>query len=130
MWRSRLRVVRDLTAVVQIPALPVFHARQDLAFRGTIGTEFVGHNDSLHVARTLQQLAKEALSGLRVTPAPHQNIKHVAMLINGPPEIVQLAANADKHLIQEPLVARLRPASLEGFGITRPKRRLQSRIVS
>ena len=60
------RLVRDLTAVVEIPALPMFHARQDLTFRGTVGSEFIGHDHSGRVAQALQQLAEEALGRLRV----------------------------------------------------------------
>jgi hypothetical protein len=113
--------VRDLAAIVEIPVLPMFHARQDLTFRGTIGPEFICHDDSGHIAQTLQQLAKEALGGLRVTPALHQNIKHVAMLINGSPEVVQFAADPHEHLIQEPLVSGLWPPLLERFGIGAPE---------
>ena len=38
------RLVRDFAAVVQIPALPMLDARQDLAFGGSIGAQFVGHD--------------------------------------------------------------------------------------
>ena len=37
-------LVRDFAAVVEIPALPMLDARQDLAFGGSIGAEFVGHD--------------------------------------------------------------------------------------
>jgi hypothetical protein len=53
------RLVQDLAAVIQISTLPIFHARQDLAFGDPVRPEFIGHNDSWHVAQTLQQLAKE-----------------------------------------------------------------------
>jgi len=122
--------VRHLTAVVEIPALPLFHARQDLTLGGTIGSKFVGHDHSGHVAQTLEQLAKEALGGRLVAATLHQHIEHVAVLVDRPPEIVQFAADADKYLIQKPFVAGLRPAPLAGFGITRPKRRLHARMVS
>ncbi len=82
------RLVRHLAAIVEIPALTVFDARQDLAFGGTIGTEFICHDHSRHVAQTLQQLAKEALGSLRVPAALDQHIKHVPVLINSPPEVV------------------------------------------
>ena len=115
------RLVRDLAAVVEIPALTVFHARQDLAFGSAIGPEFIGNDGSGHVAQTLQQLAKEALGGIRVTAALHHNIKHVAMLINGSPEVVQFASDAHEHLIQEPFVAGLWPPLLERLGIGSPE---------
>jgi hypothetical protein len=63
------RLVRDLTAIVEISALPMFNAQQDLTFRSTIGPEFIGHDNSGNVAQTLQQLAKEALGGFLVAAA-------------------------------------------------------------
>jgi len=44
----------DLTAVVEIPALAMFNAPQDLAFGGPIGPEFIRHDDSGNIAQTLQ----------------------------------------------------------------------------
>jgi hypothetical protein len=110
-------LMRDLTAVVQISALPMFNAGQDLTLGGPIGSEFIRHDDSGHVAQTLQQLAKEALGRLRVAAALDQHIKHVAVLVYRPPEVVQLAADADKYLIQKPFVSWSRSAPLEGFGV-------------
>ena len=99
----------------------MFHARQDLAFGGTIGSEFIGHDHPGHIAQTLQQLAKEALGRLRVAAALDQHIEHVPMLINGPPKIMQFAPDADKHLVQKPFVAGLRPPPLERLGIGSPE---------
>jgi hypothetical protein len=109
--------VRHLTAIVQVSALPMFHAWQDLAPCGPVRSEFVGHDYPRHVAQALQQLAKEALGSPLVAPVVDQHIEHVPVLINGSPEIVQFASDADKDLIQEPYVAGLWPATLEGLGI-------------
>ena len=98
-------LARHLTAIVEIPALPVFHAPQDLAFRGAIGSEFIRHDNSGRVARALRQLAKEALGRLRVAAALKQNVEHIPMVIDCPPEVVQFAPDADKPLIHEPLVS-------------------------
>src|SRR3954447_587573 len=87
----------------------MFNTLQDLAFGGTIGSEFIGYNHPRHVA--------QALGCLLATPALHQHIKHVSMLINGPPEIVQSAPDADEHLIQKPFVSGLRPPPLERLGV-------------
>jgi hypothetical protein len=91
--------VRDLAAVVEIPALPMFNTRQDLTLGGPIRSEFIRHDHSWRVAQALQQLAKEALGRFLVAATLHQHIEHVAVLINGPPEIVQFASDADKYLI-------------------------------
>ena len=69
--------MRDLAAVVEIPALPMLNTRQDLAFGGTIGSKFVSHDGSGHVAQTLQQLAEEALRCLLVAMTLNQYIEHV-----------------------------------------------------
>lgn len=39
------------------------------------------------------------------------------MLINGSPEIVQLAPNAHEHFIRKPFVSGLRPPPLQGLGV-------------
>ena len=44
------RLVRDLTAIVEIPALPLLTAWQDLAFGGTIGPKFIGSVAALKLA--------------------------------------------------------------------------------
>jgi len=109
--------VRDLTAVVEVPALPMFNTRQDLAFGGTIRSEFVGHDHPRHVAQTLQQLAKEAFGRFSVTAALDQHIKHISVLINSSPEVVQFASDADENLVQKPFVAGMRPVPFEAFGV-------------
>ena len=43
------------------------------------------------------------------------------MLVDGSPEIVQLAADADEHLVQMPLIAWLWPAALERVGERPPE---------
>ena len=93
----------------------MFNPLQDLAFSGAIGSEFIRHEDSGRVAQTLQQLAKEALDRFLVAAALDQPIEHVAMLINGSPEVVPFASIADKHFVQELLVTGFRPP-LEGLG--------------
>ena len=95
----------------------MLNTRQDLAFGSTVGTKFIRQDHSGHVAQPLQQLAKEALGCFRVAAALDQNVKHVPVLVDSLPEVVQFAADADEHLVQEPLVTGLRPASLEGLGL-------------
>jgi hypothetical protein len=99
----------------------MLNARQDLASGGAIGPEFISHEYPRHVAQTFQQLAKEAFRRPRVATIRNQYIEHVPMLINGSPEVVQFTPDADKHLIQEPPVAGLRPAPFEAVGAGSPE---------
>jgi hypothetical protein len=45
----------------------------------------------------------------------------MAVLIHGPPQIVAFAADAQKHLIQVPLVSRPGPPPVELIGIGLPE---------
>jgi hypothetical protein len=95
----------------------MFNARQDLTLGGTIGSEFIRHKYPRHIPQTLQQLAKEALGRLPVAAILNQYIEHVAVLINGPPEVMQFAPDANERLIQKPFVFGLWPAQLEAVGV-------------
>jgi hypothetical protein len=77
----------------------MFDVRQDLAFGSAIGSESIGHDHPRDVTQTLQQFAEEALGRFRITAALHQTIEYIPVLINGSPEVVQLASDTDKHLI-------------------------------
>ena len=48
------RLVRDFAAIVEIPALPMLNAREDLALSGSIGAKFIRHDDSGNIAQALQ----------------------------------------------------------------------------
>ena len=43
------------------------------------------------------------------------------MLINGSPEVVQFASDANEHLVQKPFVTGLRPAPFECLGVGPPE---------
>jgi hypothetical protein len=128
--RSRRRVGWCDTSVVEIPALPVLQPGQDVAVRCGVALQLVRDDHTRDVLQALQQLAEEPLGSLGASPALHENVEHVAVLVDRTPETVLLAANADKHLVQEPLVARPRRRRFSSFANCRPKRRPHSRIVS
>src|SRR5919206_1535783 len=113
------RPMRVLGTIVQISALPMLDTGQDLALRGSIRSELVGHDHSGHIAQALEQLLEEALRCLGVAPALNQDVEDLAILVHGTPEIVYLAADADEDLVQMPLVTRTRspPAQLVGEGL-------------
>ena len=57
-----------------------------------------------------QQPLEEALRGRGVPAVLHQDVEHDAVLVHRPPEVMQLAVDADEHLIEVPGVTRLRPS--------------------
>ena len=51
------------------------------------------------------ETAKKAFSRTVIAAALHQNVKHIAVLVHGTPEIVALPLNGDKYFVDVPHVA-------------------------
>jgi hypothetical protein len=85
----------------------VLDIRQDLAFRHTVTFQLVGDEDARRVLQALQETLEEALRRPGIAACLDQDIKHDAVLINGAPEIMQIALDPNEYLVQVPLVTRL-----------------------
>src|SRR4051812_1688995 len=92
----------------------MFNAGHNLALRRTVASQLVGDEHTRRVAQAFQQFAEEPLGGFGIAPALHQDVEDVPILTDCPPQIMNLAADADEHLVSIPFVARLRPAALQG----------------
>ena len=97
--------MRNLGPVVKVAALPVLDARQDLASGSAVAAQLVGHDHPWDILQAVQQFTEKPPSGTGVTPALDHDIEHLAVLVDRTPEVVQLADDADEHLVQVPLVA-------------------------
>src|SRR5687768_11611684 len=84
--------------------LAVLHPRQNFLFCGTIALELVRNDHPRDILAALEPHAEERLGGCLVAPALHQDIKHVAILIDGPPQVMALTVDRQKDLIQVPRV--------------------------
>ena len=93
------RLVRDLGPVVEVAAVPMLDPGQDLPFGGAIAAKFIGYNDTRHVLQTFEQLLEKALGRLGVAPALHKDVEHGTVLVDRPPQVVLLAADAQEYLI-------------------------------
>jgi hypothetical protein len=82
------RLVGILGAVVEIAVLAMLHTREHFPLGRTIAFELIRDDDPRDVHQPLQQLAKELLRGVLVSPPLHQDIQHVAVLIGRPPQIM------------------------------------------
>jgi hypothetical protein len=91
--------VRHLDPIVEITALAILDAWQDLAFRSRIAAQLVGDDYPQHVLQTTQQLAEEALGRAGIASALHEDVEHTPFLIDRAPEVMQLAPDADEDLI-------------------------------
>jgi hypothetical protein len=95
-------LVRILRAVIQGPMVAVLHAGQELSPRRLVALEFIGDEHPRYIPQSLEEFAKEAFSRNLIATALDQDIENLAILIDRPPELVPLAMNRAKHLIQVP----------------------------
>jgi hypothetical protein len=104
-------------AIIQVSVLPMLHTGEDLPFGCAIARQLIGDDHSGNIRQPFEELPEELLGGVRVAPPLHQDIEHVAILVDGAPEIVPLPVNGEKDFIQVPLVARLGPAPAKPIGV-------------
>src|SRR6266481_5630648 len=77
------RLMGILGPIVRSLVLYVPHTGQYLRLGGGITAEFVGDDGPRHILQPPQQLAKELLGSLSVAARLHQDIEHLAVLIDG-----------------------------------------------
>ena len=101
--------------------IAVFHCRHRGTVRGTVASQFVGDQPTGLTALAFEQTAEKAFSRFLISSASHQNINHVTVLVNGPPEIVAFAVYRNKHFVDMPGIAQLSVSLFEFAGIVRSK---------
>src|SRR5689334_13509543 len=97
-----------LTPIIEIAALTVLYAREDLAFGRVIALQLIGDDHARHVGYPLEQLAKELLRRVLIAAALHQDSEDIVVLIHRAPQVMARAMDRQEHLIQVPLIARAR----------------------
>lgn len=80
-------LVRVFRSLVQPPVAPMLNAGHDLLLGRLIDPELVRDQHPGDVLAALQQFAEELLGRGFVSSALHQDIKHIPILIDGPPQI-------------------------------------------
>ena len=86
----------------------VLEAGRDLPLRGAVRGQPVRHDPSWEPALLLEEPDEQAARGARVAAALQALARHDAVLVDGPPQPVDLAANHDPDLVEVPHVARPR----------------------
>ena len=79
--------------------LPMLDAGHDRPLCGSIAGEFVRDHHARCHALLLEQLAQQALGGFRIAAALNQDVEHDAMLVDGAPEPMLPACDADRNLV-------------------------------
>ena len=70
---------------------------------------------------TFQEFAKEAFCCTPVAPRLDEDINHVPILIDRPPQILPLTVDGDKDFVQKPSVSELTLSPLQALGIVAPE---------
>ena len=86
-------------AIIEIAVLPMLHTGEDLPFGGAIARQFIRDHHPGDIRQTFEELPEELLGSALVAASLYEDIKHVAVLIDGAPQILPLAMNRQKHLI-------------------------------
>jgi hypothetical protein len=94
--------------------------------RRLIASELIGDQHPRRRALPLEEFAEEPLGGLSVAPALDEDVEDVAVLVDGPPQILTTAVDRHEHLVEVPLVAgrgwrRRRPAAKTGPNLAHTK---------
>ncbi len=110
--------MRDFSPVVFVLACSMDHGRKDFPMCGRITPKLVGDQLPGCLSLLFQHLTKEALSGSTISTLGNQNIDHVSILIEGPPQIEALTLDGDEEFIDVPDVVEssLFPTQSSGVG--------------
>ena len=105
--------MRVLRPVVCSQAPIVLSRKPDRAERCRIGSQPVGHNPARRKAVLLKQFHHEFLCGLCIPSALDEEIQHLTLVVDRPPEPVFTAADRNHHFIEVPMIARSRPRTAD-----------------
>ena len=97
-----------LGAVVEPLVGAVLEAGRDLPLRGAVRGQPVGHDPPRPPALLLEKPDEQAARGALVAAALHDLVEHDPVLVDGPPEPADPAADHDPDLVEVPDVARPR----------------------
>jgi hypothetical protein len=115
------RLMGVLGPVIQVLPAAMLHRRHQLAVSDLIAGQLVGHNHPRHLPQAVEQPTEKPLSRHRVAPRLHQDVEHVAVLVDRAPQLTGSAVDLDKNLVEVPLVAGAGSAPAQLVGIVRPE---------
>jgi len=108
--------MRILGPVVEIPARTMPDVGQNGTMSNTVAARAVGNEAPWLVFQSMQKPLEEPLGSRPVPPVLNQDVQYDAVLINGPPQIVQRAPDADEHLVEVPRIAGPRSSPAQSPG--------------
>jgi hypothetical protein len=115
------RLMRILCTIVEAFVLSMLYSWQDFAFGSAITLQLLSNDHTGNVLESFEQLTEKALGGFLTAATLHKDIQHIAVLINGSPEVMLLAANREYHLVHMPFVATARATTSQLIGVSLPE---------
>jgi len=120
------RLVRKLCPVIGILTGIVNSLRNKFSMRNAIASQLVCHNLSRFAMMPFQQSLEETRSSCSVTTCLEKHIDHLAILVNGPPQVLLFAIYLHKHFVDvkciaEPLMPTFQPFSILGAELVAPQ---------
>jgi hypothetical protein len=111
------RLMRDFSPIVSVGFGVVHDGRHDSAPRCLIGPQLVGDQPAAFPFLTFQELAKESFGCTLITTGLHENINHVAILVDSSPQILPLTLDRHEQFVQVPHAAQASLSSPERPGV-------------
>src|SRR5262245_56491909 len=95
-------LVRVLDPVVLAPAAEMGDGRHHNGFRRHVARQPIGHDDARHKLSALQEFSKEPLRGAGAPATLHQDVEHLARVVDGPPQPPALPVDPQTEFIEVP----------------------------
>src|SRR6266852_137954 len=95
----------NLGSIVRVLVRGVDHGRHHGPTSRRIAAQLVGDQTSRYRSLAFQQLPEEARGGIPITPGLHEDVDHVAVFVDRPPDILLLPSDVDEQFVQVPRVA-------------------------
>ena len=73
--------------------------------RGAVAPEAIGDEAVRDTAAPLEQRAKEPRGGMAIPAGLEQDVDNLAVLVDGPPEVLTLTPNGHEEFVQMPRIA-------------------------
>ena len=125
------RLMREFGPIVLVLRRAVHDRRHHATVGRRVAAQLVGDQPAGHTALAFQQLPEEAFGRVPITSRLHEDVDHVAVMVDGAPEILLAPLNGDEQFVQVPRVAQASLPAPQRARIRRPERAtpLANRLV-
>src|SRR5712692_6508258 len=125
------RLMRDFCAIVLVLLRAVNDGWHHDAVGRRVAAKLVGDQTPWRTALPFQQLPEEAFGRTPIAPGLDEEVDHVAVLVDGPPEILLATLDIHEQFVQGPRVAQASLPAPEDPGVrrTEPPTPLPNRLV-